>query len=1177
MADRRRWLGALLLTAGLLLPSGARVEAAAVAKAPPPADAGGDDIFLMSTSVEPNVILLMDNSLSMNQIEWHPAFDPDAGSYGCNDFDNAVMYEYTVTVEETHCGNTRKIYAPIGPGEATRWDGRYLNWYFSDDADAHENEIKTAKANVEGCTQAGGGKFFNNKYRRTRLEASKQVLLDLLCVAEPKNVRFGVANYRDSADAAGEDPTGGFVVEDLGRSNPNHAAELEAAIKNATVNDPDNEATPLSESLFQIYSFWMSRVEADIPLGADGSTRFPRYQYDKFGNWETNDNNWTEDPMLYPCEKAFVIVVTDGVPTRDDFLNPDPTSTAVGFDDFDDLIGDYNNDGETEVPGNADETSWYLDDIAKYMYERDFRPDLADVQTIDTYTVGLATGADADALLSKTADVGNGLFLKAKDGDQLAFALIEALNDIIEKAQSFTAASVPSARTIDGGDFYQSYFFPSGKSAFWEGHIRAWRITAGGDIHDKNDVCALDDPDAGECNSGPFLSSAEYFWDASEEMPQPDSRKLFTSKLVAGAPTMVAFDDTLTAADLTLAAFVNAPPDPTPNSALYPVVGSTALNAEGLADEVIAFGRGCFFGTGVDLASTDVTTPVVCAARPSRLGDIFHSDPLVVRQPRRRPTNVAYKDFKTAYSARTRMIYVGTNAGFVEAVNAGAWDASATPLPKYDAGTGAETFGFMPWESRQTIKQLPIDPPTNRNHYVDGAPQASDVWMYGAATDAAIDVHEWRTVLMGGMREGGRQYYALDITNPDGIVGPAGTPGPGGVLPYPGYLWEFPQEDDPDGDLALMGETWSKPVITKVRVKVGGNDNSGAGYERWVAIVASGYSDLSDPNPDTVTGVSSVYDATATNGRAIFLIDVKTGKVLAEKKFDAAATDGQQSMLFSIVSNPAVFDLNADGFADVIYVGDMGGQVFKWVIHDIGEDRVNDGSGLRTQPAWPFKVFFRAPVTTIGVGAGAKVHFQNFFFPPAATFVSSKLWLAFGSGERRSLAFEGVAAEDENNRFYVVSDPDPFERALAPLGTVTEADLTDISGDEDGASFAARGYYFKVKDGEKFVTNVEIFAGQVIAASFIPTISADPCAARGQGTLYVFDIRDGKGYFEDASANPTRAMAIGVGLPTDPRVSVGVGGYDNRVYVEKSGTDLWSAEQDDIPAGGQFLYWRERY
>jgi type IV pilus assembly protein PilY1 len=537
-----------------------------------------------------------------------------------------------------------------------------------------------------------------------------------------------------------------------------------------------------------------------------------------------------------------------------------------------------------------------------------------------------------------------------------------------------------------------------------------------------------------------------------------------------------------------------------------------------------------------------------------------------VRQPNRAGGDSSYRDFKSAYAGRSRVIYAGTNGGFLEAMDAGAWQAAATP-PKYDAGTGAELFGFMPWEARSKIKNLPIDAPTDRNHYVDGSPQYADVWIHSSSTDASQEATEWRTLLMGGLREGGHQYYALDVTNPDGIAGPAGN------LPYPGYLWEFPREDDPDSDMASMGETWAQPILTRVRVQVNGDDNGGEGYERWVAIVTGGYAETGDPNPTAVSGVVSSYDVNATAGRAIFMLDLKTGEVLGQKKFDPAASDAQNVMYFAIPSTPAVLDLDFDGFADVVYVGDLGGQVFKWVIADIGEDRVNDGSGLRTQPNWAFKRFFRAPVTNIG----GTPYFKNFFFPPAATYVSSKLWLAFASGERRNLPFTGVGSEDENNRFYVVSDLDPYERAATPLATLLETDLVDISGDEDGATIPGRGYFFKVQDGEKFVTNIEIFAGQVLAASFVPTPSANLCAARGDASLYVFDIRDGKGYFSDASGDPMRAMAIGVGLPTDPRVSIGVGGRDNRVYVEKSGTDLWSAEQDDISLGGRYLYWRRRF
>ncbi|MCI0632959.1 MAG: hypothetical protein L0206_03445, partial [Actinobacteria bacterium] len=662
--------------------------------------------------------------------------------------------------------------------------------------------------------------------------------------------------------------------------------------------------------------------------------------------------------------------------------------------------------------------------------------------------------------------------------------------------------------------FYQSYFFPSSKSAFWEGHIRAWHIEPNGDVTDANGDCALDDPDPGECNSGFFKPSAEYFWDAFDEVPLPGDRYLYASKLVSAVPDMVAFDSTLGAADLEIAAFA-APPSPAPNDLLYPTKGSTALNAEGLADEVIAFARGCAFGTGVETA--DVAAGVPCGLRPARFGDVFHSNPLVVKRPSARPGDASYLAFRTHYEDRTRVLYAGTNAGFLEAIHAGTWQPTATPFPKYDPGTGAELFGFMPWEPRRQIKKQPVDSPTSRTHYVDADAQAADVWMYPAedATAKASNGSEWRTILVGGLREGGRHYYALDITNPDGIAGPDAV-----TLDYPGYLWEFPREDDPDGDLTWMGSTFGQPIITRVRVQNANDLLPRPAYERWVAIVTAGYSATGDPNPTEVTNkASNTWSYHEEAGRGLFIIDVKTGEVLAEQKFaddtgsscPTGGTDPQRWMCYSIVTTPAVFDLDGDGFADSIYVGDLGGNVWKWSIHAIGEDRVNDGSGLRTQPSWRFRKFFDAPEATIS----GDVYHKNFFFPPTGAKVGSKVWIAFGSGERRNVGFEGdPGTPNENNRYYVVSDADPWELSPTPLATIWEGDGPDAGTVADLADFTTNaaaqtpgehGYFIRGGDGEKFVTRSEIFGGYVITASFTPVDTGDPCTSRGNGRAYVFD------------------------------------------------------------------------
>src|SRR5262249_53300201 len=152
-----------------------------------------------------------------------------------------------------------------------------------------------------------------------------------------------------------------------------------------------SSATPLSESLFQIYTYFMPRVATNMPYGRDGVTRFPVYNYDKFGG----SGGSFPDIMQYACQKNFVIVVTGtGVGTYDDY-HSDPTSTWAGFSNFGNLIGDYYAENlpptpnpDVEVPGTADRRSMYLDDVAKYMHDQDLRSDLSDSQTVDVYMIG---------------------------------------------------------------------------------------------------------------------------------------------------------------------------------------------------------------------------------------------------------------------------------------------------------------------------------------------------------------------------------------------------------------------------------------------------------------------------------------------------------------------------------------------------------------------------------------------------------------------------------------------------------------------------------------------------------------------------------------------------------------------------------------------------------------------
>jgi type IV pilus assembly protein PilY1 len=1165
MASRTRWVLAgltLVLAAGLPGAAGAALG-------------GTDDTALFTTNVAPNVLIVQDNSGSMNNIVWHPDFDPTA-TYSCNPGTGGYTSQqfYTSNTSGSKCGTTRNYYVDpltVSAGNPTRYDPRYLNWLHSlPDGDPRLADIaSTNNGTYSACLQAQGYTTYS-KYRRSRITAAQDVLREVVCnVNQAGKVRFGLAEFR--LGGASNDPNGGFVrvpIHDIDTTtytlNGYTGTQLQQLDRAIDALSAD-AWTPLGETLFQMYTYYMSRTASNRPQGLNGMT-FPGYTYNtntsgNYGSYTTTTSLIPPDPVQYSCQKNFVLIITDGEPTMDNFVPANLTdNTANGFTNFSGLIGDYNPDGEVEVQGAdcvdppANKCALYLDDIAKYMHEHDFRPDLTGNQTIDTYTVGFTTSTAANDLLSRTAAVGGGLFYHSDHPEDLATAIVATVTDIVQKSQSFTAATVPATRTADGGNFYTSLFVPSDSTPFWEGHLKLFQITSAGDILDANGQCALSNPSPpGECKSGSVSPDAVPFWDAASQMPTPDSRNLFTSLPVSGTPQRVGFDTGLT---------LEALGDPsittdnltTADIATYGGTAATnATTAEELADAIIENVRGCQMGTGVVNS---------CVTRSPLLGDIFHSNPLVVGPPHGFLSEPSYVNFRTSYEMRQKVVYAGANDGFLHAFDTGTWQPSASP-PGYDRGTGAELFGFMPWPARRNIRYLPLDTGARDYYFVDGSPAAADVWFYPTPTTAtkATNGSEWHTILVGGLRQGGDAYYGLDVTDPS-----SGS--------YPGYLWEFPAETDPASVQQYMGETWGTPIVTRIKVVIGGQP-----YERWVVIVTGGYDPSGDPND------SANYNANATAGRAIFVLDAQTGQILGEKKFDPVATDGQQDMKYAIASTPSVFDLNADGYADVIYVGDLGGQVWKWVIAydpangNYGVDPVNDATASTAQPNWHFGKFFQATpdaTSPLGVTVGGVTYYKSIFFSPAGTLKNGKLWLAFGTGDRANLKQTGDSSTTaDNNRFYAIQDPDPYDRSTPPNPVVDESTLLDATSDSSCADTSAyQGYYIVARDDEKFITNVELFSYYVITSSFTPTGSTDPCTAGGDATLYLFRVDCGQGYFSGPTDGTSRRLELGAGMPTDPKVSVSPDG--TRVIVTQQDGEIENpAGPNGLGSSPGQLYWRE--
>lgn len=247
--------------------------------------------------------------------------------------------------------------------------------------------------------------------------------------------------------------------------------------------------------------------------------------------------------------------------------------------------------------------------------------------------------------------------------------------------------------------------------------------------------------------------------------------------------------------------------------------------------------------------------------RSGVLGDFYSSSPAVVSGPRylvnfsnRLEGNTAYSTFATSIAGRTPRVYVGGNGGMLHGFN---------------ALTGVEEFAFVPSAVFAKLNKLTG---TNYSHefYVDGSPVVADVF----------NGTEWRTILVGTLKAGGKSIFALDITTPGSEE----------------LLWEFDDSSLPDDAAAKMGYSFSQPTIARLHTGT------------WGVIFGNGYE-----------------SANNTNGKAaLFIVDAMEGTLLTS--LEVEGVDGAANGL----STPKLADYNADGVADYAYAGDLQGNLWRF-------------------------------------------------------------------------------------------------------------------------------------------------------------------------------------------------------------------------------------------------------
>ena len=436
-------------------------------------------------------------------------------------------------------------------------------------------------------------------------------------------------------------------------------------------------------------------------------------------------------------------------------------------------------------------------------------------------------------------------------------------------------------------------------------------------------------------------------------------------------------------------------------------------------------------------------------------------------------------------------------------------------------------------------------PPTPQ-YFVDGSPALADVFIDTAHGGAPSPGNRtWKTVLIGGLRQGGRHYFALDITQPD-RVGANGTKtsdkdsspdcldgGAGCAAPYPTILWEM-TDDCPGtcvGNTSPMGETWSRPVLGRIRVA------SGSGTEDlFVAIFGGGFDSA------FVSGTEVPATDTATRGRAIYIVNVETGKVLY--KATAGRDAGGNPIQFApMPAPPAVADIDDDGYLDVAYIGDLNGRMWRL---DLKSGQCA-GCGTASETLTGYRPFLLYDALKNGSQAQP---IQPIFLDAGIIFLaggpSPTLGVGFGSGYRAEL----LRANENVNRFQFVIDPGADARTfhdtdlvnITPNGGATPGSATGpvparACGTDPSQTHC--GYFLDfVTPNEKAVSTVLSTLGNLSLVTFTPDpFNSDPglCLSGGSSHRYSFSFRTGQGSYGPPTATGQ------AGNLADYRQSLGIG------------------------------------
>lgn len=315
----------------------------------------------------------------------------------------------------------------------------------------------------------------------------------------------------------------------------------------------------------------------------------------------------------------------------------------------------------------------------------------------------------------------------------------------------------------------------------------------------------------------------------------------------------------------------------------------------------------------------------------------------------------------------------------------------------------------------------------------------------------------WHTVLAGGFGAGAKGLYNLDLSDPSLLTESNAAK----VV-----RWEI------DGSDADVGNIFQAPVLAKMK------------NGRWMAITGNGYN--------------------SSNGSAVLLlIDIETGAIT---KIDTLATGSNG------LSSVAAVSSSNNGVADVVYAGDLAGNLWKF---DLSSTTPSQWSVAYKQSTTPKPLFASGQAITAR--------------PDVTPHPSGGYLVMFGTGRYIDASDNAAGATQALYGIWdhgsTVSSSQLVGQSV--LGTTTGADgrsyristhavgapgATTYTGDNtiSATNYSSTKLGWKLTlpaSGERIVTQTTVRYGKVVASTLIP--SSAPCTYGGDGWVMEVDVLTG--------------------------------------------------------------------